>query len=1307
MTENDTIRQMQQDTLNFILAELKSGEPSRQLDAIQRLGTIMFSSGAIIVQLEKLALDKNAQVRAAALGALELKTSQIVTSNMSRVVKANRQIILSEIKDWEQNGLIESHRAEILQRRYDFDIRPGTPSKSVAKPQQASQPARQVQEPEPITPAKPQTVAPANAPAQPKMEAARPAPAPRPAAPRPTLIQTLLSETSIKIYLYLGALFVIASAAIWAALVEAARLPVLLVATIAFAAGAVGLKKRLPQPGFALSIVFSCLLPIDASVLAQTLNLSEQSHNVYWTMIFLVMAVIWALGTWFYESRLFSLAAFIALGLGGLRFGEIFNASTESKILFTAAANLIGLLAVRALKNWKGLKFAQPLFLSTQLVQGILLFLSLVSVLGNLINSETAQYGWIAAALTWMLAAAFYAASDILVPFLFFPWLAAASLFLVPWLFLSTFKASSPTQIIGFLVWGVLAAVGSELVHLSNRPALTKYYFPLLAMSLPLFWVAIIWGFAENAAYGFTAFLGTGITYTLVNIFRPRWYVWLTALLAGLGAYFTFFTLPFMHIADVYFGYQMLGAGLLLMVPELFFKGPLSFKRAWDWPPVVLGVILTAFNLFLVLTVLVTDVRQIGNTAVILAVYAALFLAYAFRFKQPLIGYLATTSAALSVVYSLNHFNLDLWIPALTGLAVLYYFIGFFLARNERTKPWSAMSINSGLALGAIVSIVALFTLKATGGWYALVIAALFAIEMFTRRNGYLESFVEALPSFGLILILNDFKIHQVTYYLFGASLIWLGCDLLLHLTYKNRQLQNIARVLGGILTLAAITVFAIGEVASGATAICLAVYAAFFAAYAWTYRQPRLGYLSTASAAAMVFFALGHFHVDAWLPIFTGLAAAYYLAGFFIRKESPRWAEMFRFSGLAVGSIVSLVALANLEATGGWYAAFVGGLFVLEMWISQNGWFEAGVHILFGSAAFLILRDFKVTQISYILLTLSLIWLGSDMLLERTFKARTLALPVQMIGHAVAIINALWLVMNHVPAEAALCFGIYAPFYALYAWFRKEPRIGYAAASALTLAVFFGLRAAKQEQWLLPLIALAVVYYTAGFFLRRAGKAKGWDLMLLFSGLGLGTIVALAAPTQPGGLEKAIPIAIAATFYAAEAFARKNVWLGFPANGLYLMSYFVILGELNVDEPQFFTVGAAALGLLMHYLLTRAGNKTTAFITGIVSQLVLFSATYIQMVSTRDLTYFFILFFQALVVLAYGIVVRSRSLVMAPIGFAVLAVATVLYNALKNLSLVLIIGITGLVLLLLGILAVVMRERITTLAERFSDWDA
>ena len=110
-----------------------------------------------------------------------------------------------------------------------------------------------------------------------------------------------------------------------------------------------------------------------------------------------------------------------------------------------------------------------------------------------------------------------------------------------------------------------------------------------------------------------------------------------------------------------------------------------------------------------------------------------------------------------------------------------------------------------------------------------------------------------------------------------------------------------------------------------------------------------------------------------------------------------------------------------------------------------------------------------------------------------------------------------------------------------------------------------------------------------------------------------------------------------------------------------------MILFELKVDQPQFYSVGAALLGMLMHYLLMRAGSNTGAFITGMVSQLVLLSTTYIQMVGNNSLGYFSALFFQSLVVLAYGLVIRSRSLVFTPIAFVVLGVFTVVSRDIMN----------------------------------------
>lgn len=1287
-----------QETLNRILADLKSGDEARQLAAIRELESTNFSSEAILRQLERLGMDASGSLRKSALDALRLQTSQFVASKISNLVKHDRLILLKEIDKWRKAGLLDEEQAEILSRRYDFDIVYGAPTRSgVLPPHEAEKPEPAVE----AIPAQPIVSTPAPVAQAPKPDAPL-----KPAEPRPSLIQILLSETSIRIYLYLGAFFVIASAAILAALVEAARLPILIVATLIFAGGAIGFKRRLPQPSFALAIVFSFLLPIDAGVMADMLDLSVRGNDFYWAGIFLLMGGIWGFGTWFYESRVFSLASFAAFLLAILRFDTAIALADDWSVFTFGAASLIGLVFVRALKNWRDHKFAQPLFILAQAVQGVVLFMSLVFIVLNSFRSGASADIWIAHTLTWLFAASFYAGSNVLVPFVFFPWTAAASLFLVPWLFLSAFDASALAQIAGFGIWGALAAFASEFTHRAQSKSIQRYSLPLLTLSLPLFSVAILWGLVEDVRYAFAAFFGMGVVYTGINLMRTRWFVWSVALLAWLGAYFTFFALPFMQKADVYFGYQLLIASVLLLLPELFSKEPLTFARSWNVPPVVLGITLVSFNILFAHALLFEERIYFSRAAVTLGVYALLFAAYAFRFRQPWIGYLSTASLALTVVYALVHFDLDLWLPSLTALSVAYYLAGYFLARNEGRKTWGVMLIVSGLALGALLSGIALFSLKETGGWFILLIAALFVVEMFTRNNGGLEPFVVSLPGMALVLILNDFKVRELAYYAFGLSLVWLFFDAVLRLIFEKRSwTKTLTRIIGGFAAAVFVVEVLNDGLASVHASTCFAVYTAFFAAHALTYKKPALGYLSTASAGLTMFYALDHFKVEAWMPVFTGLSLAYYLTGFFLQKKSAGWSETFRYSGLALGSIVSLVALIGLESTGGWYAVVIGVLFVVETVSSRNGWFEAGIHILFSIAAFLILRDFKVHEESYILLALSLVWLGGDVVLHKTFRERKIANPVRWSGAGITALNALLLLFSPY-IEAAVCFGVYALFLALYALLYNQPLIGYASTVSLPLAVYCGLRAADSDKWLFPVIAIAVLYYAVGFVLRRAGKAK-WDNVLLFSGLGLGTITALLAPSQSGGIEKAIPIALAATLVAVEAYHLRNVWLAFPATVLYLISYYTLLVELNVDEPQYFSIGAALLGMLMHYLLIRANSRTGAFIMGTVSQLVLLGTSYIQLVSTSQVGFFLVLFFQSLVVIFYGLYMRSRSLVFAPIAIVALATLTILYSALQNLSLVIIIGVSGLILLTLGILAVLMREKITSFVERFSDWNA
>jgi hypothetical protein len=633
-----------------------------------------------------------------------------------------------------------------------------------------------------------------------------------------------------------------------------------------------------------------------------------------------------------------------------------------------------------------------------------------------------------------------------------------------------------------------------------SSPSLKKYHWPLLAGSAPLFLVsfviALLW---KNPTLPFTLTALAALVYTTLHVARPRWYVWSAALLCALSAYLLFFWLPAMQGIDVPLEYQFLVASLLLLIPGLFTKSPLSWQSHTQLPALVLGVIVS----LLAMTALV-DLDHTGRGALVLAVYAVLFTLYALHTKYQWLGYFATAAGSLAVVYALDHFNLDLWLPILTSFSILLYGAGLLLRRSsDERKAWGNVLVISGLTLGALLSLASLGLFKETSGWYILLIAALFTVEMFTRPFPWLELTVEALLTLALYRILVDFQVTQVAYFLFSVSLIWLGGDLLF---------------------------------------------------------------------------------------------------GYFIREKRP--ARPFT---LAVGYTLAAIS-------------------TFALWDEQN----------------------------------------------------TLA--------------------------TVAFYSIYTLFFACYAILQHESRLGYLATAFLSLSVFKLSDALGFEENVFPLILISVLYYASGFWLRHKRTGSGWDRMLLYSGLCLAVVTSLLAPTEEGW-ETSIAVAIAATLFAVEALARHNVWLAVPANALYLLSYFMILRDLDVDEPQFYSIGAALLGMLMHYLLTRAGSRKGAFIAGMLSQLVLLGTTYIQMVSTEKLSFFFLLFIQCMVVLVYGLIQRSRSLLTAPILFAVVGVMTVIYTALKGLGPVILIGTTGLALLMAGIAAVLMRERISRLGEQLSDW--
>jgi hypothetical protein len=1080
----DNPTQTPEEILKRIQGSLNSSDAKERLGAIQELLDQKYSSPAILRALERMALkDKSKAVREASRQALDSPTHRYIQGRTAKLKRKERQTILDEIAEWETQGLIQEDQAVVIRRRYDFDLKPAA---SAPLPDQEAPPPSLKSAPDKIT-----------------------SPAEQPTPPTPSLTQTLLSETSIKIALYLGSFFVIAAAAILAAVVEAARLPILFIATVLFAGGALVTRKRLPQPSFALFIVFSFLLPTDANVLADVLNLPARANAGYWFIVMAIMALLWGLGTWFYTSRLFSLAAFVALIISVIRLGEFLDSELEMYMLLLSFATLIGLGGAYILKRWQSSKFSRPLFILVQIAQVGLNLFALIVVVGRI--EETPNAWNLVSTFFWLLTAGFYALSNLAFPFVLFPWLAAAALYPVPMAFIIAFNTDPLPVAIAAWVWGTLLAAGSEALRLIQVDKVRRYELHVLTISTLTILTAILVGFIENNSWGFAFMLASAILYTVLQVLKPRLHVWISALLLGLGAYFTFFALPFMEKVDVFIGYQLLGASLLLLLPDLFLKPDFSINKSWRWPLRIFGSSLVFAN---TLTLVFIGQENAWETTLIFALYTLFFTLYALRYRRAWLGYFGAAFAALSVVFAILHFEIDSWLLPLMVLSALYYLAGFLLGRNEKTTAWSNMLRFSGLGLSSIASLTGVITSQDGNGWYALITGLLFGIEMFAFRANLAEVGVQIFFATGVFALLVDSGI-EVNYQYLGVSLALLGTDLALARTYPfKRPLAWISRGFGALFMLINTLDILFTDFDTRVSAICLTAYMLFFLLQAFLYRFPALGY------------------------------------------------------GFSLYSVLTIITT---------------------------------------------------------------------------------------------------------------------------------------------------LKAFERDGWLLPVTALAIIFYAAGFILRKQKMetdeqvskfALKWPFVLWTSGLGIGLLVTVAAPLE-GGLSAAIPVAVTATMIAMEALDRRDVWLGFPANALYLMAYFILLLELNVDEPQFFSIATAALGLLMHYLLTRAGSRTGAFITGMVSQLVLLGTTYIQFVSTERLSFFAILFFQALAVLIYGIVIRSRSLVITPIIIVVIAVMTVLFGLLQDIGTIVMIGCTGIILLMLGILAVVMRERIKEIGDRFNDWKA
>src|SRR5258706_11227468 len=162
MSENES--NLPKEILDEVLQGLQSDKQAIRMQSLLRLQTLTYSSEAIRKMLEKLAIqDENSDIRKEALAALDLPTHRHVQSRSNKLMRNSRYSLLEQIDNLEKDGLLDGQRAEVIRRRYDFDI-----DSAPAAPKPVSSPSEHIAL---------------------KVE---PTPQPEPEGPRPSLLQSLL-----------------------------------------------------------------------------------------------------------------------------------------------------------------------------------------------------------------------------------------------------------------------------------------------------------------------------------------------------------------------------------------------------------------------------------------------------------------------------------------------------------------------------------------------------------------------------------------------------------------------------------------------------------------------------------------------------------------------------------------------------------------------------------------------------------------------------------------------------------------------------------------------------------------------------------------------------------------------------------------------------------------------------------------------------------------------------------------------------------------------------------------------------------
>ncbi len=662
--------------------------------------------------------------------------------------QSEREIIVREIKRWQEQGLLPAETCQKLLESY-----------SLPPPAPAADEVGFA--PEPSTESQPGS-APASPPAR-----------------RTSISQLLLSETAVNTALYLGGFFIIIAAFIIAALVAEARLPILITATVIFLGGSLLTFRRLRQASLVLFLIGSLLIPIDALVIVGLIDISPSATDLYWSLACLLLSLVWAGGFLLYRNWITISLTFLGSAATVLLTANWLGASEAWMILTVSLVTMCWMLAAVLLQSRFGKQFFLPILILTQIVE---IFVVCV-LLGSFAFIQTKPFPWIVLAAGWLVAGIYYLLSDWLVrrwwPVTPFPFAAALCLGVFP-LYLAGAGSPDANQIawIAF-AWGLVFSLVAEWFWHRDQPAMKVYSLAFCTFGALLFFGAVITQMVlERFVDGEIVLLVFGVLSLAFHLRQRRWWLWTLALLSLSLAYFNLFLTGPLENTTLPTGYIFLFPVLVFLSLELLLsKGWIFPRKVPTAPPnEYIGMYLPVL-IFVAIYGFIDAMILLSNSgkawsAQIFFVYALFFAVYAVLKARPILSLLATGSLALAVFYSLNYYEADHFLTPMLLLAVVYYLAGLGMAFVRRTRSWSDVFIWSGLGLGSLAAVFAPTNQDPFTILGVTIIAVCYAVEAWRQPEVWLGVPACLVLYLAYLTALLQLDVSQPQYYSIGAAVL-------------------------------------------------------------------------------------------------------------------------------------------------------------------------------------------------------------------------------------------------------------------------------------------------------------------------------------------------------------------------------------------------------------------------------------------------------------------------------------------------------------------------------------------------------